>query len=544
VTTKNGIIAMTIACISLLEMPSIARDVVRAPATLTITGGRIAVPDANNGVLVFRGIPYAAPPTGARRWQPPADVASWRGVWPAATFGPDCMQAETPDSPATRPKSENCLVLNVWTPGLRAPGTRPVFVWIHGGGSRVGSGAEPQFDGSAFARAGIVVVTINYRLGPFGFLSTPALSAASGHGASGNYGFMDQIAALRWVQGNIARFGGDPHRVTIGGESSGSVSVSTLMASPSARGLFAQAIGESGSAFRVAEFGSMGATGLAAEEAKGLRLAAALGGDVPDHLRSVPATAVLDAAERLKVFYNLPVVDGWILPTAPWRVFAAHRQADVPLLVGWNAQEGSLQLVAPHGSLDELLSRLYRHHAAELAPFYTQLATPADAYVMAAGDNGIAYPTWLWAQAQTSFGHAPVYLYMFDHAPSLRPGAFGPVFDVHLAGAFHSAEIPYVFGTLGARADWMITPQDRQVAGIVHAYWANFIRHGDPNGRRLPKWSRYMPGRGAVRLHLGAKAVAEPDPDLARLTALRGVHDAIDPPLPTAPATAALAAPN
>jgi len=504
---------------------------------LTIDGGRIAIPAAApDGVTSFKGLPYAAPPVGALRWRPPAPVAAWSGVRASDRFAPDCMQKPSPAaSPATRSRSEDCLYLNVWSAAPRRA-HQPVFVWFHGGGSRVGSGAQPQYDGAALARKGVVVVTINYRLGPLGFLSSRALSAESGYGASGNYGFMDDIAALRWVQRNIASFGGDPKRVTIGGQSSGSVSTGVLMASPLAVGLFQQAIGESGSVFRVAELGSMGATGIAVEEARGDHLAAALGAKSLTALRAVPADKILAAADKSGMYFNLPVVDGHVLPAAPWQIFAAHRQNDVPLLVGWNSDEGSLQGMGPLAPLPELLTKLYGAEASKVAAFYPA-ATPDSLYIetKAAGDNSIAYPAWKWAIAQQRFGAHPVYVYQFDRAPPLSPGAFGPEFDVKKAGAFHGAEKVYVFDTLASQPTWAVTEDDRRVATQMSGYWANFIKTGNPNGAGLPEWPRYDPAARPQRMRIGLETGAIADPDFAKFQALLVAHARIDPAEPVGP---------
>lgn len=506
---------------------------------LNVEGGTLAAaPRAADGIRTFKGIPYAAPPVEERRWAPPAPVQHWNGIRPTDTFGADCMQAVNENSPAGRPRSEDCLFLNVWTPA--SAGKHPVFVWIHGGGSRVGSGAQPTFDGSAFARRGIVVVTINYRLGPLGFLSTPELSAASGYGASGNYGFMDVMAALGWVQRNIARFGGDPARVTIGGESSGSVTTSVMMASPMARGLFHQAIGESGSALRRAEPSSMGATTLAFEEKRGLALMQDVGAGDLAALRRVPAEAVLASAAKLAngQFYNLPVIDGHVLVDAPWRTFASGRFNDVPLLAGWNADEGSLMLLGPKRTFSQMLAETYGTQADAVARLYPHDAgTEQAALVAASGHHNIAYPTWLWAYGAARFGRKPVYLYEFDHAPPLPEGRFGPGFDVRRAGAYHGAEIPYVFDTLDAQPGWHISTVDRSVARQMNGYWANFILTGSPGGEGTAHWPRYVPGRGAMRMRIDDNSTAIPDPDWSRFQALMAVHAAIDPPLPGPPAS-------
>lgn len=509
-------------------------------AAQAIEGGKLAVPRPNgDGIRVYRAIPYAAPPVGARRWQPPRAVEAWSGTRETGEFAPDCMQAVSESSPAGRPRSEDCLYLNVWSPAVEKT-KLPVFVWIHGGGSRVGSGAQPTFDGTALARKGIVVVTINYRLGPLGFLSTPELTAESSYGASGNYGFMDVIAALGWVKRNIGQFDGDASKVTIGGESSGSVTTSVLMASPLAAGLFQQAIGESGSSFRKAEPGSMGATDLASEEARGAKLMAATGAGDLAAFRALPAAQILAAADRLSngQFYNLPVVDGHVLPDAPWRRFAAGAFNDVPLLAGWNADEGSLMLLGPRRTFSQFLEATYGPQAKTVAALYPHTPDQDQATLVdAAGHNNIAYPTWLWAYAATRFGRSPVYVYEFDHAPPLPVGRFGPDFDVRLAGAYHGAEIPYVFDTLDAQKGWRVADEDRAVATQMSGYWASFIRTGAPGGRGTAHWPRYEPGRNPMRMRIATHSRAEHDPDYERFMGLMKAHSAIDPALPAAPVT-------
>ena len=504
---------------------------------IAVDGGMIAVPAPSpDGVARFKGVPYAAPPVGMLRWRPPAPVVPWHSVRATDHFAADCMQTSNERaSPAANRRSEDCLYLNIWS--AAKPGdSRPVFVWIHGGGSREGSGAQPQFDGTALARKGVVVVTINYRLGPLGFLSTRALSAESGYGASGNYGFMDEIAALRWVARNIGAFGGDRARVTVGGESSGAVSTGVLMASPMAAGLFHQAIGESGSVFRVAGFGSMGAQGLAFEEGKGEILMRRVGAVDLAALRAVPATALLAAAGGMGVFFNLPVVDGHVLPASPWQVFAAHRQNDVPLLVGWNADEGSLERMADHGTLASLLKRFYGPSAPEVAALYPEATSgDIDAATKAVGDNAIAYSTWKWAIAQERFGKHPVYLYSFDRAPPVPEGAFGAGIDARRAGAFHGAEIVYVFDTLAAQPRWAITADDRRIAAQMSGYWANFITTGSPDGPGLPAWPPYNEATGPQRMRIGLVTKAEPDPDHVRFVALMAAHAHVDAPDPAPP---------
>jgi para-nitrobenzyl esterase len=534
----NRAMASIGAALTLANAPAAAKPA--GPVTLHIEGGMIAVPAAAaDGMIRFRGIPYAAPPVGGRRWRPPAPVVPWRGRRAADGFGADCMQPDGAASPASRPKSEDCLFLNVSTLGIAPARPRPVFVWIHGGGSQFGSGAQPQFDGTALAKKGIVVVTINYRLGAFGFLSTPQLSDESGYDGSGNYGFMDDIAALQWVRRNIARFGGDPRQVTIGGESSGSVSTGALMTSPLARGLFHRVIGESGSVFRLRGNGSMGANSLEPEEKKGTLLMRDTGANSLADLRAAPAKAILAAAARQMPagdFFNQPTVDNYVLPAAPWDVFAARRQNDVPLLVGWNSGEGSMELMIfkSLGTLPRQLARYYGDLWREAAPFYP-IARPDDIAVQlrAAGDNGFGYPTWKWAYAQSRFGKAPVYVYEFDRAPRVAEGFFGKDFDTGLAGAFHGAEISYVFDTLDSQQGWTVAPDDRRIAATMSSLWANFIKASDPNGPGLPRWPAYDTAREPQRMRIGLTSEAVRDPDHAKFLCLKSIHDRIDLPEPS-----------
>lgn len=528
------------ACLLLLlASASIAAS---APTLVHVGAGTLAGTETD-GVRRFAGIPYAAPPVGALRWRPPAPVARWTGVRQAADFGARCTQPRIPGT-APRPvaMSEDCLFLNVWT-AARPARPAPVLVWIHGGGSRVGTGSDPVFDGTHLARRGIVVVTINYRLGALGFLSLPALDRESGGHGSGNYGFLDDIAALRWVRDNIAAFGGDPRRVTIAGESSGSVAVGVLMASPLAHGLFAQAIGESGSVFRRAEHGSMGATTLAAEDAKGERLlryeqARHGRGDLA-FLRTLPAATVnadADAVVNTTAFYNLPVVDGTVLTEAPAKTFAAHRQNDVPLIVGWNAIEGSLMRgPTMDGTPDQILKQRFgAAAAASLRPFYPS-ADPAEeaaSGMRLLGDESIACGTWAWAMAQHATGTHPVFLYVFTQAPNIPPHRF-PIPD-GTAGAFHGAEMAYVFDNLDAKAGWTIDATDRRVADQMSGYWVGFVRTGVPGGAGLPAWPSYDL-REPRKLQVGAVTAVTPDGDFARMRALAAAHAVADPTLVAQP---------
>ena len=310
-----------------------------ASAQVKTAGGELKGSTSADGRLhIYKGIPYGAAPIGDLRWKAPKPAPPWKDVRDATEFGPQCMQGSIfGDITFPRPASEDCLNLNVWTPATTASDRLPVMVWIHGGGFQAGAGPEPRHDGEALARKGVVVVTLNYRLGVFGFLAHPELASESGRNAAGNYGMLDQVAALAWVRENIAAFGGDPRNVTIFGESAGSFAVSALMASPLATGLFHKAIGESGAYFSGAS-GTLGLQSVAATGQQGVKFAAAVGAESLAALRARPAEEILQAALKFQPWFT-PNIDGYFLPVDVYAIYAAGKQAHVPLLAGWNADE-------------------------------------------------------------------------------------------------------------------------------------------------------------------------------------------------------------
>ncbi len=507
-----------LACAALLFAFASAQAAAHPANTLKIDGGKIAIaaPSAE-GIRVYKGLPYAAPPTGERRWREPAPVPAWRGVRAVDKFAPNCLQPKIygdidPFAPAM---SEDCLYLNIWTAATRGE-ARPVFVWIHGGSYLAGYGGERRHDGTVLARKGVIVVTLNYRLGVFGFMAHPQLNAESPHRASGNYALMDMIAALRWIKRNISKFGGDANRVTIAGESAGSDAVSRLMASPEAHGLFQRAIGESGAAF-----GTEPDDTQAAAEAKGLAFARAMDSDDIATLRKRSSAEIL--AEELAAGQNWafdPTIDGWILPAPASEIFAAGKQNDVPLLLGWNANEGSLFEGGVFGtqSLSDMLSARFGDKSADAAKFYPS-ATPDEEHrsrVAFGGDAVIAQPTWSWAAAQSKTGHAPVYLYLFNQHPPIPPDWFGDANKGKDLGAFHSGEIPYVFGHADIFPSWQPTASDLQLADLMSSAWAAFATAGDPNGEGRPVWPVYDPNGTAMRMVFGEQSAAAADDDLAR----------------------------
>jgi para-nitrobenzyl esterase len=475
-----------------------------------VDGGMVTVPDASaDGVRAFKGLPYAAPPVGDRRWRAPAPVAAWKGTRSAEQYGPNCLQPKLYNDidPFAPSMSEDCLYLNVWT-AARAGDSRPVIVWIHGGGYRAGYGGEPRHDGTVLAKKGVVVVSINYRLGVFGFLAHPDLTAESAQHTSGNYAYMDMIAALNWVKRNIATFGGDPKRVTIAGESAGSDAVSRLMASPQTAGLFHRAIGESGAAF-----GTMPDDTLAVAEAKGVAFTKAMDGKGIAALRQRSSAEILALVLAPDAKWGFgPVIDGAFLPATPREIFAAGKQNDVPLLTGWNADEGILfEGILGDKTLSDVLAQRFGAAAGTAASFYTS----ADARARLAGDMIMNFPTWSWAVAQTKTGRAPVYLYRFDQVPPIPANWFGKEWLGKYTGAFHSGEIPYVFGQPGIMPGWTPTPDDLRLADTMSSAWAAFAAGGDPNGAGLPHWTAYQPG--GQRMIFGPATGEQADSDAARL---------------------------
>ncbi|MFY9557575.1 MAG: carboxylesterase family protein [Blastocatellia bacterium] len=461
--------------------------------TIKVDGGLISG-TAADGVRSFKGIPFAAPPVGELRWKAPRQVIAWDGVRKCETFGPECPQAPYPAgsmyaSPPQK-QSEDCLYLNVWT-AARAGEKRPVMVWIHGGALTRGSGANRVYDGAAFAKKGVVLVTINYRLGPLGYLAHPELTAESPNHSSGNYGVLDQIAALKWVQKNVAAFGGDARNVTIFGESAGSWSVNALVASPLAKGLFHRAIGESGGSFGPGAYLKEDKGRLPSAEKVGVAFAKAAGVDSIKALRAWPADKIIDVfnndAEGRK-FRTSPNVDGWVLPDEIRNIFAQGKQNDVPVIVGSNANEMTT-LTTPASvpkTLEDYRKRvetLYGEATRDFDAVYPVKSADdvAAAYLTSLRDVTFTLPMRTWAR-MTATGRSKAYLYFFNHAP--------PNPNSKYLGAYHAGEIAYVFDNLN-RQIALLQDVDHKLAETMSAYWVNFAKTGDPNGKGLPKWTAY-----------------------------------------------------
>jgi para-nitrobenzyl esterase len=475
---------------------------------------------ADQQVIAFKGIPYAAPPVDDLRWKPPQPAAKWKRILPAKDFGNHCIQSVSyPDMVFHDPgASEDCLTLNVWAPAKAVRGSLPVMVWIYGGSFASGGTSESRQDGQFLAHRDVIVVSMNYRLGIFGFFVHPELTAESPQHASGNYGLLDQVAALKWVNTNIARFGGDPSNVTIFGESAGSISVSALMASPTARGLFTKAIGESGAAFY--------SSGPAFEPREKLEqrnfafVKTAFNTSSLANLRKLPADTVLSAATAKTTPPPPrfgPDVDGYFLPDSVPNIYAAGHQAHVPLLAGWNADEARDQvlLAKTPTTIDTFTIAAHTEFGDRAEDFLAVYPASTDAEAIQsagdlAGERFIAFSTWRWLEFQVSTGESPVYRYRFDL------GSPGDKDHQAILGAFHSDEIQYVFGTLDSRpgAEWR--KEDRALSEQIGSYWTNFARSGNPNSTGLPTWPTYNEKGGWPVMHLDATSQAKPDSKRAR----------------------------
>ena len=469
--------------------------------------------DTHTGIQKYFGIPFAKPPLGNLRWKAPQSIENWKGVKETKKFGPRPMQTMVFGDMDSRSDgvSEDCLYLNVWTPALRNTKGLPVLVYFYGGGNVAGDASEPRYDGESMAKKGIVVITCNYRLNIFGFFSHPELSAESPYKASGNYGLLDQVAALQWVQKNIAAFGGDPKKVTIAGESAGSISVSYQMASPLAKKLIAGAIGESGAGINP----TLSPVPLAEAEKTGADFAKNAGYTTLAKLRALSTREVYEIYNESKRFGFPVVIDGYFLPKTLPKIFSAKEQAQVPLLVGWNSAEipgGAFMQGQPYkeesfvarvkaeypNDFEEVL-KLYPHSSEqEIEISATQLAS----------DRFIAYSTWKWFDLHRNNSSQPVYRYLYSKLRppladnSLSSGLAGGTVKADpnapkppaAVGAPHACEIEYCMGNLHLVKDYAWTTDDFKVSETMLNYFANFIKTGNPNGTQLPEWTAAKAG--------------------------------------------------
>lgn len=479
-----------------------------------------------NGVRSFKGIPFGQPPVGPLRWREPQPVKNWKGARNADQFAPRCMQRTDGNSDywfRGNGMSEDCLYLNVWTPAKSAKEKLPVLVYIFGGGFQNGDGSEPRYDGGSMAARGIVAVSINYRTNIFGFFAHPELTKESPHHASGNYGLLDQVAALQWVRANIAAFGGDPTRVTIAGESAGSIAVSALMGSPLSKDLIAGAIGESG-----AMLSSLPAQPLAAAEENGAKFASAAGAGDLAALRAMPAEKIQEIVGKSRGFRFSTALDGYFLPKPLRAIYEAGEQAKIPLLAGSNTQEGAASAVLGDNAptpenLAAGIRKLYGENAEPIIKAYAA-STPdevLDAGMHLASARFISFGTWKWAVLQNQTGGHPVYRYLYARVRPRYlgiPGQPPPQSKSTARGAAHSAEIQYAMGNLDLDKRYTWEPADYEVSKTMQAYFANFVKTGNPNGPGLPEWPAYRESDGnrVMRIDQQSQAIAEPYPERYR----------------------------
>lgn len=507
----------------------------RAQDRVTIeTGLMAAAADSTPGVRVFRGIPYAEPPVGPLRWKAPQPARGWTGVRPADSFGPRCMQAALFADMEFRSSGtgEDCLYLNIWTGARSERERRPVLVYFYGGAFRAGDGSEPRYDGASLAGQGLVVLTVNYRLGVFGFLAHPELSREAPYGASGNYGLLDQNAALRWVQRNIAAFGGDPRRVTIAGESAGAVSVSVHLASPLSKHLVAGAILESGSLI-----GTLPPWPLNEAESDGVRLADAAGASSLAGLRAIPADRLLALTAGFDDSRIRPTSDGYLLPKPVAAVLEAGEQARVPMLGGANSEElPAAAVLGPDAPTPESYARavkaLYGDRAAEVLTLYPgrDAGEVLDSAMALASDRFIGLSTWRFMEGHRKTSGRAVYRYLFARARPRFLGGYAALAGAPEApagppprGAVHSAEIEYALGNLATNRHFEWEPADHALSRTLQGYFVNFVRTGDPNGPGLPRWPAYAAGDAFPILRLDAESSAEAERARARYLFLDAV---------------------
>ena len=486
-----------------------------AAQSVAVDGGSLQGVVAD-GVRVFKGIPFAAPPVGPLRWRAPQAAAGWSGIRAADKFSAVCPQlGYYPPESAPEPISEDCLYLNIWTPREPAAKPLPVMVWIYGGALENGSASTPLYAGDGFAKRGVILVTINYRLGVLGFLALNSLSKESAAGVSGNYGLLDQIAALQWVQRNIGAFGGDAQRVTIFGQSSGSISVSALVASPLAKGLFQRAIGESGGLFEPLDL-SPGFS-LAGAEDNGREFARRQGATTLAELRAKSASDLLN-----KPFDAHFVLDGYVLKESPFDAYRAHAQNDVDVLVGSNADEGQLFLQKKTVTVANFKDILGADFPAPLVWLLHPNPgnTDSEARLAAAaieGDMRFRWDMWRWARLAAENGGKHVYYYLFSRTPPFPSGN-----RYYGLGATHGMEMPYVFDHLDQQeVPW--TSKDRELAAVLPEYWTNFAKNGDPNGPGLPVWPGFRESRDTV-MFLGEELRPEPIPGERNLKRLDRIY--------------------
>lgn len=445
-----------------------------------------------DGITLYKGIPFAAPPVGNLRWKAPQPVVPWGNVLVADKFGPACPQMVYPNAASmdnsVGKQSEDCLYLNIWTPAKPAKENLPVMVWIHGGGFAIGGTGIPNYSGENLARKGVVLVSIAYRMGAFGFMAHPELSAENGNGVSGNYGLLDQIAALKWIKNNISSFGGDPGNVTIFGESAGGISVSMLCGSPLAKGLFRRAISESGGSFNpVSDQGMAGTATLKRAEQQGAAFTEKIGAKTIADMRAMPVEKFTnDPSANMGGFW--PICDGYVITGDQYKLYSEGKYNDVDVLVGTNSNEGAMFIF---GTKPDQLKAMLQAQFGPLAE-KAMVVYPAenDSVALRSArnifrDSMFGWPTWTWARLQKQTGKSNVFVYYFDQKqPPVKTG-------LPIDGASHSDEINYVFGHVEQNFNYQYTEEDKKLSAIIMNYWVNFASTGNPNGNGLPEWPQF-----------------------------------------------------
>jgi para-nitrobenzyl esterase len=475
--------------VAMFVMFSVSIGTAQQPAPVKVEGGLVQG-TSEDGLSVYRGIPFAAPPVGDLRWRAPQPAANWEGILQAAKFAPGPVQGGNPPSG----KSEDCLYLNVWTPAKSASDRIPVLVWIYGGGFGAGSTSERNYSGENLANKGVVLVSIAYRVGQLGFLAHSELSAESPNHVSGNYGLLDMIAGLQWIQKNIAAFGGDPTKVTIFGESAGGIAVSMLCASPPAKGLFHGAISQSGGSFgppRPTTFPGENLKRLADAERAGQAFAESAGVSSIAELRKI-ATDKLPTDRGLGMSW--PIIDGYVIPDDQYKLYEAGKFNDTPILVGYNSDEGATftRTREPQAYIDSVKQR-YGPFADRLLKAYPvgPNTVPKTARDLAR-DAAFGWHTWIWARLQSKTGKSKAYYYYFDQHPEYP--ADSPQAD---RGSPHGQDVAYVFGHLNASSP-RTTKTDLDISEAMATYWTNFAKYGNPNGEGVPEWPAFSDANPVV----------------------------------------------
>ncbi|MBN2708112.1 MAG: carboxylesterase family protein [Calditrichaceae bacterium] len=482
------------------------KNMQKQPALVKVEGGMVQG-TVDSGLTVFKGIPFAAPPVGNLRWRAPQPVSDWNTILQADEFAPGPVQAW--DSPSG--KSEDCLYLNVWTPAESANDSIPVLVWIYGGGFNGGATSVPGYNGEHLAKKGVVLVSIAYRVGRLGFLAHPELSAENEHHVSGNYGLLDMIAGLKWIQKNIAEFGGDPNKVTIFGESAGGIAVSMLCASPLAKGLFHGAISQSGGSFgppRPTTYPGENMKRLAVAEQDGLDYAKKVGASSLEELKKLPADSLAKGGFGSGMAW--PIIDGYIIPDDQYKLYQEGKFNDTPILVGYNSDEGAsfTRTRDPKEYIKDVKER-YGRFANDLLKAYpvgekTITKTARDL----ARDAAFGWQTWIWARLQSTLGQARVYYYYFDQHPDYPEDSPQAGY-----GSPHGQDVGYVFKTLDT-ANPQTTQNDLEISEAMATYWTNFAKYGDPNGDGMPEWQAFSDENSKVMYfskipHIGPVPSAE-----------------------------------